>query len=204
MSSLSVSSWKFLRGAPVGLLFQRVQGIHRPVFIYTGCPRGYSHSCKTHHPSLSMATNCDVVNKDQTFVTYISTPYLSFSCGPCFFVSFPGYIPFVSWYKRSVPHLFPSVHCLLPVVIMPGHDHSLKGLFEPESLNSETMLLTWICPVKQGETSPAEVLGRIFTKYQELLWKQGLEREYLRVGFSAPLFEDIEWPLMDSYLKRLH
>ena len=58
--------------------------------------------------------------------------------------------------------------------------------------------------VKQGETSPAEVLGRIFTKYQELLWKQGLEHEYLRVGFSAPLFEDIEWPLMDSYLKRLH
>ena len=45
--------------------------------------------------------------------------------------------------------------------------------------------------MKQAETSPAEVLGRIFTKYQELLWKQGLEREYLRVGFSAPLFEDI-------------
>ena len=103
-----------------------------------------------------------------------------------------------------MPDLFPPVHCLLPVEIMPGHDHSLKGLFEPESLNSETMLLTWICPVKQGETSPAEVLGCIFTKYQELLWKQGLEREYLRVGFSAPLFEDIEWPLMDSYLKRLH
>ena len=106
--------------------------------------------------------------------------------------------------KEVCPTFFPPVHRLLPVVIMPGHDHSLKGLFEPESLNSETMLLTWICPVKQGETSPAEVLGRIFTKYQELLWKQGLEREYLRVGFSAPLFEDIEWPLMDSYLKRLH
>ena len=56
--------------------------------------------------------------------------------------------------------------------------------------------------MKQGETSPAEVLGHIFTKYQELLWKQGLEREYLRVGFSAPLFEDIEWPLMDSYIVR--
>ena len=105
---------------------------------------------------------------------------------------------------KGVCPTFPPVHCLLPVEVMPGHDHSLKGLFEPESLNSETMLLTWICPVKQGETSPAEVLGRIFTKYQELLWKQGLEREYLRVGFSAPLFEDIEWPLMDSYLKRLH
>ena len=52
---------------------------------------------------------------------------------------------------------------------MPGHDHSLRGLFEPETLNSETMLLTWICPVKQGDTSPAEELGRIFTKYQELL-----------------------------------
>ena len=101
-------------------------------------------------------------------------------------------------------NLFPPVHCLLPLEIMPGHDHSLKGLFEPESLNSETMPLTWICPVKQVETSAAEVLGRIFTKYQELLWKQGLEREYLRVGFSASLFEDIKWPLMDSYLKRLH
>ena len=90
------------------------------------------------------------------------------------------------------------------VETMPGHDHSLQGLFEPESLNSETMLLTWICRAKQGETSPAEVLARIFTIYQELLWKQGCEHEYLRVGFSAPLFEDIEWPLMDSYLKRLH
>ena len=74
VSSLSVSSWKYLRGTPIGLLFQGVQGIRRPVFIYTGCPRGYSHSCKTHHPSLSMVINCDVVNKDQTFVTYISTP----------------------------------------------------------------------------------------------------------------------------------
>ena len=92
----------------------------------------------------------------------------------------------------------------LPVETMPGQDHYLRGLFEPESLNSETMFLTWICPVKQEETSPAEVLGRIFTKYQELLWKQGHEREYLRFGFSAPLFEDIEWPLMDSYLKCLH
>ena len=91
-----------------------------------------------------------------------------------------------------------------PVETMPGHDHSLRALFELGSLNSKTMLLTWICPVKQGETSLAEVLGYIFTKYQELLWKQGREREYLRVGFSAPLFEDIELPLMDSYLKRLN
>ena len=87
---------------------------------------------------------------------------------------------------------------------MPGHDHSVRVLFEPESLNSETMLLTWICPMKQGETSPIEVLRRVFTKYQELLWKQARECEYLRVGFSAPLFADVEWPLMDSYLKRLH
>ena len=87
---------------------------------------------------------------------------------------------------------------------MPGHDHSLRALFEPESLSSETMTLTWICPVKQGETSPVEVLRRVFAKYQELLWKQGREREYLRAGFSAPLFADVEWPLMDSYLKRLH
>ena len=99
---------------------------------------------------------------------------------------------------------FPLTIAYFPVETMPGHDHSLKGLFEPESLNSETMLLTWICPVKQEETSPAEVLGCIFTKYQELLWKQGLEREYWRVGFSSPLFEDIEWPLMDLYLKHLH
>ena len=99
---------------------------------------------------------------------------------------------------------FPLSIAYFPLETMPGQDHSLKGLFEPDSLNSETMLLTWICPVKQGETSPAEVLGRIFTKYQELLWKQGLEHEYLRVGFTAPLFEDIEWPLMDLYLKRLH
>ena len=89
VSSLSVSLWKCLQAAPIGLLFQGVQGIRRPVFIYTGYPRCYSHSCKTHHPSLSMVINCDVVNKDQTFLTHISTPYPSFSCGPYFFVSFP-------------------------------------------------------------------------------------------------------------------
>ena len=87
---------------------------------------------------------------------------------------------------------------------MPGHDHSLRELFEPESLCSETMLLTWICPVKPGEVSPAEALGCIFAKHQELLWKQECEREYLRVGFSDPLFADIKWPLMDSYLKCLY
>ena len=65
VSSLSVSSWKYLRAAPIGLLCQGVQGICRPVFIYTGYPRCYPHSCKTHHPSLSMVINCDVANKDQ-------------------------------------------------------------------------------------------------------------------------------------------
>ena len=104
--------------------------------------------------------------------------------------------------KKDVP-LFPD-HFIFSIEAMPGHDHSLRALFEPESLNSETMLLTWICPVKQGEASPIEVLRRVFAKYQELLWKQGREREYLRVGFSTSLFADVEWPLMDSYLKRLH
>ena len=87
--SLSVSSWKYLRASPIGLLFQGVQGIRRPVFIYTGYPGCYSHSCKTHHPSLSMVINCEIVNKYQTFLPYISTPYPSFACGPYFFVSFP-------------------------------------------------------------------------------------------------------------------
>ena len=56
--------------------------------------------------------------------------------------------------KEVCPDLSPPVHCLLPVEIMPGHDHSLKGLFEPESLNSETMLLTWICPSEAGRNMP--------------------------------------------------
>ena len=107
VSSLPVSSWKCLRAAPIGLLFQGVQGIRRPVFIYTGYPRCYSHSCKTHHPSLSMVINCEVVNKDQTLLTYISTPYPSFACGPYFFVPFPCYVPFVPWYKRSMSGLPP-------------------------------------------------------------------------------------------------
>ena len=71
---------------------------------------------------------------------------------------------------------------------MPGHDYSLRALFEPESLNSETMLLTWICPVRQGETSPVEVLRRLFTKYQELLWKQGKRTRVPQSRlFSAPI-----------------
>ena len=60
-------------------------------------------------------------------------------------------------------------------------------------------------PSENREKHPLQKYWGAFSlNNQELLWKQGLEREYLRVGFSAPLFEDIEWPLMDSYLKRLH
>ena len=67
VSSLSVSLWKCLLAAPIGFLFQGVHGIHRPVFIYTGYPRYSSHSCKTHHPFLSMVINCEVVNKIEPF-----------------------------------------------------------------------------------------------------------------------------------------
>ena len=87
---------------------------------------------------------------------------------------------------------------------MPGHDHSLRQLFEPKGLATETMLLNWICPVKKGESSPWTVIGWLFVKYQEILWQQGWEMEYLSTGYSQPLFADIKWPLLGSYLKWLH
>ena len=134
-----------------------------------------------------MVINCEA---DNMYTTKIKTFSPTFQQ-----LTNPSLVALISLFpSREMYHLsrdikgecpaFPLTIAYFPVETMPGQDHSLKGLFEPESLNSETMLLTWICPVKQGETFPAE--GRIFTKYQELLWKQGLEREYLRVGFSAP------------------
>ena len=165
------------------------------------------HSWKTHHPFLSMVIN---YKADNMYTTKIK-PFL-----PTFQQLInPSLVVLISLFpSREMYHLSPDIKgecpavaltiAYFPVETMPGHDHSLRGLFEPESLNSETMLVMWICPVKQSEASPAEALGCIFTKYQELLRKQGHEREYLRVGFSASLFEDIEWPLMDSYLKHLH
>ena len=87
---------------------------------------------------------------------------------------------------------------------MPGHDHSLHLFFEPEGLITETMLLNWICPIKKGESSPGAVLEHLFVKYQEILWQQGQEREYLSTGYSQPLFADVKWPLLGSYLKWWH
>ena len=34
---------------------------------------------------------------------------------------------------------------------MPGHDHSLQIMFQPDSLSNSAMVLTWICPVGDGE-----------------------------------------------------
>ena len=59
-------------------------------------------------------------------------------------------------------------------------------------------------PSEAGRNLPCRGTGMHLHQIPGIIVEAGREHEYLRVGFSAPLFEDIEWPLMDSYLKRLH
>ena len=33
---------------------------------------------------------------------------------------------------------------------MPGHDHTLRAMFHPDSLSNPTMVLNLICPVADG------------------------------------------------------
>ena len=35
---------------------------------------------------------------------------------------------------------------------MPGHDHTLRAMFHPDSLSNATMVLNWICPVADGDS----------------------------------------------------
>ena len=115
------------------------------------------HNWKTHHPFLSMVINCEA---DNMYTTKIK-PFL-----PTFqqLVN-PSLVVLISLFPScEMYHLSPDIkgECLavpltiahFPMETMPGHNHSLRGLFEPESLNSETMLLTWICPVKQVRPPP--------------------------------------------------
>ena len=74
-SRLSVSLWKCLRATPIGFLFEGVHSICRPVFIYTGYPRCPLHSCKTHHPLLSMVINREA---DNMYTTKIKPFSLTF------------------------------------------------------------------------------------------------------------------------------
>ena len=48
---------------------------------------------------------------------------------------------------------------------MPGHDHTLRRLYPVESLANASMVFNWICPVKDGEHDPVNVLTRIFNEY---------------------------------------
>ena len=38
----------------------------------------------------------------------------------------------------------------LPFATMPGHDHTLRAMFHPDSLSNPTMVLNWICSVVDG------------------------------------------------------
>ena len=79
-------SWKCLQATPIGFLFpcpclfcpgqtSLQHGIRRPVFIYTGYPRCSFHSCKTHHPFLSMVINCEANNMYTTKIKPFSLTF---------------------------------------------------------------------------------------------------------------------------------
>ena len=47
---------------------------------------------------------------------------------------------------------------------MPGHDHTLRAMFHPDSLSNSTLVLNWICPVTDGNSDIFGTLNRrVFT-----------------------------------------
>ena len=49
-------------------------------------------------------------------------------------------------------------HLGLSFTTMPGHDHTLRAMFHPDSLSNLTMVLNWICPVADGG---ADIFGML-------------------------------------------
>ena len=68
---------------------------------------------------------------------------------------------------------------------MPGHDHSLRKLYNIEGLSNPSMVYNWICPVLTKEDCPYEALARIFSMYFKDTSGINTNEDYLNFGWAA-------------------
>ena len=87
---------------------------------------------------------------------------------------------------------------------MPGHDHTLHRLYPVESLTNASMVFNWICPVKDGEHDPVDVLTRIFNEYFVAINQINTEEDFLNFGHVASLFSEEDWTQRKRHLKKMH
>ena len=85
---------------------------------------------------------------------------------------------------------------------MPGHDHSLRKLYNIEGLSNPSMVYNWICPVLTKEDCPYEALARIFSMYFKDTSGINTNEDYLNFGWAAPLFSESDWSTMKHHAKR--
>ena len=76
---------------------------------------------------------------------------------------------------------------------MPGHDHTLRRLYAVESLSNASMVFNWVCPVKDSEHDPLDVLARVINEYSVKINKLNMEEDFLNFGHAASLFSEEDW-----------
>ena len=69
------------------------------------------------------------------------------------FILYPLVFPLFGLISNSVLQAssLPVIFLRLFIPKMPGHDHSLRIMFQPDSLSNSAMVLNWMCPVGDGE-----------------------------------------------------
>ena len=87
---------------------------------------------------------------------------------------------------------------------MPGHDQTLRRLYPMEGLADATMVFNWICPVKNNEHDPVDVLTRVFNGYFVETNEINTEEDFLNFGHAASLFSEEDWSQRKRHLKKMH
>ena len=73
-----------------------------------------------------------------------------------------------------------------------------------EGLADATMVSNWICPVKNNEHDPVDVLTRVFNDYFVETNEINTEEDFLNFGHTASLFSEEDWSQRKRHLKKMH
>ena len=80
------------------------------------------------------------------------------SPGPLFIYERNVFALCICWIRELVSRI--PFDLGLSLTTMPGHDHTLRVMFHPDSLSNSAMVLNWICPVTDGESDIFSTLNR--------------------------------------------
>ena len=87
---------------------------------------------------------------------------------------------------------------------MPGHDHTLRRLYPMEGLATAAMVFNWICPVRDNEHDPVDILTRVFNDYFVAINELNTEEDFLNFGYADCLFTEEDWTQRKRHLKKMH